>query len=596
MQMRVERGHVRLRTRKGLDWTGKFPEIAQAGTSLPDCLIDGEICAPNRHGISEFGLLQQALSERKTGVLIYFVFDCLFDGGRDLRAKPLEVRKKALHEILHQGSSKLLRYVPHLESSGSDVLAAACEMKLEGIVSKHVDAPYVSGRGDSWTKSKCRGGQEVVIGGWRGTKTQLRSLLVGTFKDGVLVYMGRVGTGFGSRLADDLLKRLNAIRSDASPFNERMRGKDFNWVKPELVGEIEFENITADGLFRQAAFKGLRLDKPASSVVRETPADAPGKRKPMKPRSSNGSSASVLGIAITHPDKALWPASSLGPAVTKLDLATYLESVAERMLPHVANRPISVVRAPDGIEGEHFFQRHELKGTAVPMLGIKVRGEKQPYLGIKDEKGLIALAQQAVLEIHPWGSKPGEPQSPERIIFDLDPAPDVSFARVVDAAKLLRKRLSALGFEPFVKTTGGKGLHVVVAIKGTPKEPVKWSDAKAFARAIAMIVAADDPDHFTTTVSKKARPGKIFIDYLRNDQTSTAVAPYSPRARTGATISVPLDWKDLNARLDPKTFTIHTAARLLGKRDPWRDLAASAVSLHAMLRKLKKSALGAAAV
>ena len=293
--------------------------------------------------------------------------------------------------------------------------------------------------------------------------------------------------------------------------------------------------------------------------------------------------AEVLGIAISHPDKALWPKSKLGPAVTKLDLARYIAAAADRMLPHVTDRPISIVRAPDGINGQLFYQRHALKGTAVPVLAIKTKGEPQPYLGIDNARALVALAQQGVLEIHPWGCKPGDPETPERIILDLDPAPDVKFAAVVEGAKELKKRLEALGFKPFVKTTGGKGLHVVVAIKGAD-----WAQAKAFAKAVAQKLESDQPERYTTTISKKDRVGKIFVDYLRNDKTSTGVAPWSPRAREGATVAVPLDWKQVTAKLDPKAFTIRTAAKFLKKADPWKGLAASAKPIAAAMKTLAK--------
>jgi bifunctional non-homologous end joining protein LigD len=287
----------------------------------------------------------------------------------------------------------------------------------------------------------------------------------------------------------------------------------------------------------------------------------------------------VAGIAISHPDKVLWPKAKGSPALTKLDLARYYEAAAVRMLPHIAERPLSLVRAPDGIDGERFFQRHKLIGTAAPMLAIRVKGEREPFLGLDNAKSLVALAQAGVLEIHPWGCRKDDPDTPERVIFDLDPAPDLDFARVVAAAKELRARLAKLGFEPFVKTTGGKGLHVVVAIKGTPKNPATWADAKAFAKAVALTMEKDSPDAYTSTVAKKERVGKIFIDYLRNDRTSTGVAPWSPRARPGATIATPLAWSQLKAGLDPHAFRLDTSAALLKRADPWADLAKSARAL-----------------
>ncbi|HEY8949723.1 MAG TPA: DNA ligase D [Rhizomicrobium sp.] len=590
MQARVEKGGAKLLTRKGLDRTKRFPEIAADCAKLSDCIIDGEICALNGEGASDFALLQTALSDHTTGALVYYVFDCPFAGGEDLRKRGLEARKAALRKILKPlGKSKRVQFVPHFRESGNAMLDAACRMDLEGVISKNVNAPYQSGRGDAWTKSKCRGGQEVVIGAWRGTPGKFRSLLVGTYQNGKLVYMGRVGTGYNAKTAGDLLKRLKPLARKTSPFsNAPPRLPDVNWVEPKLVGEIEFENVTSDGLFRQAAFKGLRLDKPADSVVREVPVDPAvdeAEEKPMakaRAKTAKGDDE-VLGIRISHPDKELWPKSKLGPAVTKLDLAKYMAAAADKMLPHVKDRPSSVVRTPDGITGEQFFQRHELKGTAAPMLAIKTKGEPKPYLGVDSAKGLVALAQQGVTEIHPWGSKPGDPETPERVIFDLDPAPDVKFAHVVEGAKDLKKRLETLGFKPFVKTTGGKGLHVVVAIKGAD-----WPQAKAFAKAVATKMESDEPDRYTTTIAKKARTGKIFVDYLRNDKTSTGVAPWSPRAREGATVAVPLDWKQVTAKLDPQKFTIPSSGPLLKKADPWKGLAASAKPIAAAMKKLSK--------
>jgi len=590
IQMRVEKGRAVLRTRKGLDWTGKFPEIAADGGKLLDCLIDGEICALNKEGAADFGALQFALSEGKTGDLVFFLFDCLFAGGRDLRKLPLSARKDMLQEILKQAKgSKRLRFVPHFTSHGDAMLEAACKMDMEGIVSKRLDAPYVSGRGDYWTKSKCRGGQEVVIGGWRGDASTMRSLLVGTHQNGKFVYRGRVGTGYTAAVATDLLKKLKPLRRDKPAFVNPPRAPDLNWTQPNLVAEIEYENVTSDGLFRQAAFKGLRADKPASAVTIEVPADAPAKeKKAMAAKVSQAAKRGksddnvVLGITISHPDKALWPKSKAGPAVTKLDLANYMAAAAERMLPHIADRPISIVRTPDGIEGETFFQRHALKGTQVPMLAIKVSGEKVPYLGVDNAAALVALAQQAVTEIHPWGSKKGDPDVPERIILDLDPAPDVAFDRVVEGAQELRKRLSALGFEPFVKTTGGKGLHVVIAIK----PGADWPQAKAFAKAMATGLEEDMPDRYTTTIAKKARTGKIFVDYLRNDRTSTGVAPWSTRAREGCPIAVPISWSQVKKGLDPKAFNIRTIGPVLKKADPWAGLAKSAKALGPAMKKL----------
>jgi len=590
VQLRVDNGHVRLHTRSGLDWTKRFPEIAVDAAELPNCLIDGEVCALKKSGDADFGLLQLALSNGATSDLVFFVFDALFIDNVDIRSQSLAIRKNLLEELLrHSRGSKRLRFVPHLKAAGEAILSAACKAELEGVISKRLDSSYKSGRGGAWTKAKCRGGQEVVIGAWRGTRTKLRSLLVGTHVDDKFVYMGRVGTGYPASVASDLLKRLQPLVLKTPAFANAPRAPDLNWVEPKLVAEIEYENVTKDGLFRQAAFKGLRLDKPAAAVVPESPADKPAVRKrAMAAKSSTVLSrgtreAIVLGVTISHPEKELWPKSKSGRAITKLDLASYMAAAAPRMLPHIERRPISVVRAPDGINGQQFFQRHKLAGTAVPMLALKVEGQSQPYFGVDSAEALVALAQQAVMEIHPWGSAKDDPDSPERIILDLDPAPEVPFSRVIEGARELRGRLSKLGLIPFVKTTGGKGLHVVVAIK----RGATWDDAKSFAKALATAMEKSAPDRYTASIAKKARTGKIFIDYLRNDRTSTGVAPWSPRARPGAPLAVPLSWSQVKPGLQPSEFTIATSNPLLKKADPWATLASSAKPLASAIRKFK---------
>ena len=305
--------------------------------------------------------------------------------------------------------------------------------------------------------------------------------------------------------------------------------------------------------------------------------------KPGKSASNKG--VRIAGVAISHPDKELWPADKGHKAVTKADLAAYYELAASRLLPYIEERPVSLVRAPDGIEGQRFFQRHVMEGMQGAS-SMKVKGEPKPYLMVDDLEGLIGLAQAGGLELHPWGCKKGDPETPAILIFDLDPAPDVDFDTVIDAAKAMRDKLAASGFKPYVKTTGGKGLHVVVAIKGTPKNPVTWKDAKAFARDICIWLERDDPAHYTTNMAKAKRGGKIFLDYLRNDRTSTAVAPWSPRARPHATISLPLSWAQAKHGLDPQDYTIANAKTLLKRADPWKDFAKSAVSLESARKKL----------
>jgi bifunctional non-homologous end joining protein LigD len=607
MQLRVENHHSVLCTRKALDWSHRFPEIAAEARALPDCLIDGEICALDENGLPSFAGLQQALSDGKTEELIFFVFDLLFLEGEDLRAEPLSTRKEMLaHRIAKTKRAAHLRYVEHFATSGATFLKSACRANLEGIISKRLDAPYRAGRGDSWTKEKCRGGQEVVIGGWWGGPSKLRSILVGAHRGKDFVYRGRIGTGFNSENSGPLLRALNKLKQPKSPFTagaKPPRAKEIIWVEPNLVAEVEYATVTRDGLLRQASFKALREDKPARCVVveqvspaQEAPALSEGKKEmgasavakglPAKVRQARSFNV-VAGVTMSHPEKVLWPATKTATAITKLDLAHYYENAAPLMLPHIAGRPISMVRAPEGVTGERFFQRHVLSGV-VHVTPIKAAGERQPFHSVDDVEGLVALAQAAVLEIHPWGCKPHDPETPERLIFDLDPAPDVTFDRVIDAAKEIRGVLAACGLTPFVKTTGGKGIHVVVAIAGTRKHPITWDEAKSFALAISEHLARAAPERYVTNMSKKQRGGKIFLDYLRNGRMATAVAPWSPRARDGATISVPLAWSQLKKGLNPAAFAIASAAPVLKRGDPWKELAASAVSLEAAKTKLEK--------
>ncbi len=604
VQLRVADGKATLQTRKGLDWTAKFGAIVKEASSLPNAIMDGEIVALDANGAPDFAALQAALSEEQTDDLVFFAFDLLFDGERDLRPQALSARKERLRELLtarRLGEAARIRFVEHFATGGDAVLKSACRLSLEGIVSKKIDAPYRSGRSNAWTKAKCRAGHEVVIGGWTTTGSQFRSLLVGVNRGDHLVYIGRVGTGFSEAKLRTLLPRLKAIASKTSPFTGMGAPREeanIHWTRPELVAEIEFAGWTGAGMVRQGAFKGLREDKPAMEVQAETPAPATETTVP-KPVATKGtarmtrsSKPVVMGVVISHPDKALWPDAGDQETVTKLDLARYFEAVGPWMIEHIRGRPCSIVRAPDGIAGETFFQRHAMPGTSSLLELVTVPGDRKPYLQIDRVEGLAAIAQVAGLELHPWNCQPNDPEVPGRLVFDLDPGPDIEFAAVIAAAREIRDRLDKLGLVGFCKTTGGKGLHVVTPLAPAAKQAPSWTDAKEFAQAVCRQMAADSPDLFVVNMAKKQRTGRIFLDYLRNDRMATAVAPLSPRARPGATVSMPLTWPQVQTGLDPKSFTVRTVPALLGKSKTWAEYHDGERLLEDAIRRLGASSKG----
>ncbi|CAN7658569.1 DNA ligase D [Bosea sp. LjRoot9] len=553
---------VRLSTRSGLDWTERFgATLVDALAKLPceTALIDGEAVALGASGISSFSALQEALSEGRTDALVFFAFDLLHLDGEDLRAEPLLARKEQLEALLQAAPADgPLRYSEHFVEPGQTMLRHACRMGLEGVVSKRVDAPYRSGRGRDWIKSKCTQRQEFVIAGYvpsKGSGRELGSLVLGYHADGALQPAGRVGTGFTRKSAATLKRRLDAIKTENPLFaGAAERDREVVWVKPELVAEIEFRAWTASKTLRHASFLGLREDKPAAEVVAETPASskAPSKAPVSKAAASKAKSASAktasakpgaaaparaeTQVRLSNPDKPLWPDIGL----TKQGLLDYYATVWPLMRPFVVDRPLSLLRAPNGIAGQAFFQKHAGPGLNKAVATRKdTDGEELLY--IRDFDGLAALVQLGTVEIHVWGAMIDAIETPDQVIFDLDPDEGVPLERVREAALSIRERLGELSFTSFLKTSGGKGFHVVIPLK--PK--ADWGEVKGFARDFAKAMEQADPRRYTATLSKKARKGRIFIDYLRNARGATAIAPYSTRARPGAPVAMPIGWEAL---------------------------------------------------
>ncbi|MGW9333335.1 DNA ligase D [Bosea sp. NPDC055594] len=554
LQARISGGKVKLHTRTGLDWSDRFgDQIAAAFAALPcdTALIDGEVVALGKDGISSFSALQAALSDGEATDLVFYAFDLLHLDGEDLRVEPLLARKERLEELLQAAKpDAALRFSEHFVEPGQTMLRHACRMGLEGVISKRVEAPYRSGRGRDWIKSKCTQRQEFVIAGYvpsKASRNQLGSLVLGYHEGGELKPAGRVGTGFTRKSAANLKRRLDAIAAETAPFEGAAgRERGIVWVKPELVAEIAFGSWTASKTLRHSAFLGLREDKPADEVIEEKPTKASANRarsaaKLVPPRAPRRETT----VTLSNPDKPLWP--DIG--FTKQNLLDYYASVWERMAPFVVERPLSLLRAPDGIGGQVFFQKHAGAGLHKSISRMKDK-DGEELLFIRDFDGLAALVQLGTVEIHLWGAKVDAVETPDQVIFDLDPDKSVPMERVRAAALTVRARLDELGFASFLKTSGGKGFHVVMPLK--PK--AGWDEIKAFARDFAKAMEQAQPKLYTATLSKQARKGRIFVDYLRNGRGATAIAPFSTRARPGAAVAMPVAWEMLEEGLAPDAF------------------------------------------
>jgi bifunctional non-homologous end joining protein LigD len=565
-------GEVRLRTRNGQDWTSRFPSLAASlkDLNVSDAVLDMEAVVLDDQGKSSFQALQAALGEGgKPRSIVAYVFDVLHLEGQDTTKTPLRQRKEILRKLLKPGKSVgALRYSDHVEGDGRETLAKACESGLEGIVSKESGAAYVPGRQMFWLKTKCSQRQELVILGFSDSRKGERSLgalYLGFHRGDELEYAGKVGTGFSMKSARSLVERLAKLsRKKAVLSQEQMKGmsvhewRSIHWVKPELLCEVAFTEWTQDGRLRHPSFQGLRDDKDTGSVKKELPV-ASRKVSASEPAANSGSLV-LHGIKITHPDRIISEAGR----ITKGDLAEYYAAVAPLILPHIARHPISLLRCPSGLDGECFYQRNPSRGLGPDVHAFEFNhdGKKYEYLDIEDEKGLMELVQMGAVEIHPWGSAIDAIDFPDRLIFDLDPAENVPFSAVKQAALDLRAHLRAHGLESELKCTGGKGLHVTVGLAAKDE----WSRVKSFAHLMAQEMASHAPDSYVMTMSKKKRDGKIFVDYLRNDYTATAIADYSVRARAGAPVAVPLDWSEIKTLTSADAFTMKSVLERLARR------------------------------
>ncbi len=599
-------GDVNLRTRTNQDWTAKFSALIKPlkGIKARTAILDGEVVVLNPEGKSDFQLLQSSFKSKNNVDLHYFLFDLLYLDGRDLRKVPLLERKALLNELLEASNSpERLNLSDHVRGEGSEVIRKACALGSEGIVSKRIDSLYVSRRDPSWVKSKCTKGQEFVIVGYTPSVKRaegLKSLLLGYHDpEQGLIYCGRVGTGFDATARKDLLAKLQKLEQEESPTAVPAPAREqaaAHWVKPTLVCEVHFEGWTRDNVLRHPSFKSLRLDKPAKEVTREVPATVRASKgkpagaaptatttKPTKTRSPARSTPSPEGawgsVQLTHPDKVLYPDQGF----TKRNLADYYQVAAPFMLPHVVERPLALMRCPAGLATKCFFMRNWSESLPEAVDKVKVAiGKNESHVMIHDAAGLFSLVQISALEIHTWNCHVDDMIHPDQVVFDLDPGPEVTWKQIVKAARILREVLGTLGLTPFVKTSGGKGLHLTVPIVPT----VAWKEVKAFCRTIAEFQAGEN-ELFVANMRKELRHGKIYIDYLRNDQGSTAVAPYSARARAGAAVSMPLAWDEIDSIKSADHLTIKNAGAYLAKRkdDPWAEFDQARVDLHKIVNQ-----------
>ncbi|WDU65148.1 DNA ligase D [Pseudomonas poae] len=571
MLARVRDGEVRLFTRNGHDWTERLPRQAKAlrALKLKDSWLDGEVVSLNGDGLPDFQALQNAFDIGRSLDIVYYLFDAPFLDGSDQRQAPVEERRAALKAALSGSRSKLLRYSEAFNANQRDIFESACDLALEGVIGKRLGSPYVSSRSTDWIKLKCRLRQEFVIVGYtrpQGSRSGFGALLLAVNDDSGLVYAGRVGTGFDQAALKNIYAQLTPLERKASPLAKPLtstQARGVHWVEPSLVGEVQFAEWTREGVVRQAAFVGMRTDKPAAQIIHEQPRTA----KSLK--ASKPAKKADAGVSISHPERVIDPQSG----TTKQQLAQFYHSINEWLLPFLRKRPVALLRAPEGIEGEQFFQKHSER-LAIPnikQLDPALDPGHARLMEIDTASALIGAVQMGSIELHTWGATSDKIETPDLFVLDLDPDPALPWKAMLEAAQLTLSVLDELGLEAFIKTSGGKGLHLVVPLARRDS----WDTVKAFAKAIAQFMTAQLPERFTATSGPKNRIGKIFIDYLRNARGASTVAAYSVRARPGLPVSVPISREELQGLRGAQQWTVaNLQERLRGlKADPWAGYA-----------------------
>ena len=591
---RIAQGTVKMFTRQGHNWSAKWPTLVQALADLPvdSAWLDGEVVAIGPDGDVSFQLLQNAMRLGEQAELVYFVFDLMYLDGYDLTELPLTDRKELLRALLaRQGEKSPIHLSDHIAGHAEEVFKHACLHGQEGVVVKDAHSPYVQQRSLDWLKIKCGMRQEFVVAGYTdpaGSRDLFGALLIGTYdEEGHLQYAGRVGTGFNADSLKMIAGHFSKLRTTKPAFSNPPKGRDaigVHWLKPVLVAEVKFAQWTSSGLARHASFVGLREDKPAKQIrqeVAETPVTITRQAPPSR-NSSAVAGSHVAGIKLSHPAKILYAEQGY----TKRDIANHYVNVAQWILPYLQDRPLSIVRCPDGYDKTCFFQKHVTKDAHRHLQSIQLdpANKAAEYFVANQLPAVIELVQLGVLELHNWGSRYPVTALADRLIFDLDPGPGLAWEKVTEAALLLRGLLEEVDLQCFVKTTGGKGLHVEVPIQAE----YPWQVIKAFTHSIADYLEAHIPDRFTASISKKKREGRIFIDYLRNSSGATAIAPYSTRARTGAPVATPLAWEEVGAGVQANTFNIVNISERLSwlASDPWKDYLGSKQKLTPNIIKL----------